>query len=312
MTEFVIKGEVEKRVWHQKSLRFNVMIQIAGADVQIQNLDIDFDIYKTNKSEANKSTITIWNLNDTTYQRIVEKTYAVDLYTWYGEDEPALTFRGYVDKDRTAKRNNIQGKINTAKDFLVSPIKQDIKGGFDIPTVIELTDGKLAYTDTKINKNYREPVSSTQIIKDCVEALGVGISKFSEDLPEKIYPNFKAVGKPHVILEQVARPLGIDFSIQNDLIQVISPDEKFAGEFAVLLNPSNSLRPERQGENEIVISTRLINFINPNDWVRCEFKEFEGTERVRQIRSTGNNYGTAGRTEITIGFDKVKKKSETL
>ena len=63
-------------------LKFNIMLQVAGADLSIQDLDIDFDVYKNNKSENNKSTITIWNLNDTTYQRLLEKTYAVDLYTW--------------------------------------------------------------------------------------------------------------------------------------------------------------------------------------------------------------------------------------
>ena len=45
-------------------LKFNIMLQVAGADLSIQDLDIDFDVYKNNKSENNKSTITIWILND--------------------------------------------------------------------------------------------------------------------------------------------------------------------------------------------------------------------------------------------------------
>ena len=107
-------------------------------------------------------------------------------------------------------------------------------------------------------------------------------------------------------MQQVCTPLGIKFSIQNDLIQVVSSSEKFDGEFAVLLNPSNSKRPERRSDNEISVSTRFIPFINPDDWVKFEFKEFEGIERVREVHSKGNNYGTAGETEITVGFDKPK------
>ena len=38
------------------------------------------------------------------------------------------------------------------------------------------------------------------------------------------------------------------------------------------------------------------------------FKEFTGTEQVRAVHSVGNNYGTAGTTDIIIGFDKEKKK----
>ena len=300
----------DRRIWKQSSLNFNVMLQVAGADIQIQDLDIDFDVYKNNKSEANKSKITIWNLNDTTYQRILEKTYAIDLYTWYGNDEPALLFRGYVDPEKTVKRNNIKGRINTARGFLESPIKQDVKGSFDIPTTIELIDGKIAYTNKKINKNYREKVSSTQIIKDCIEAMGIGTANFSENLPSTEYNTYKAVGSPHVIMQKICASLNIRFCIVNDLIQVIAPGESFNGEYAVLLNPENSMRPERLGENELAISTRFIPFINPNDWVQCKFIEFEGIERVRQVHHKGNNYGTAGETEIIIGFDKLTKKKK--
>lgn len=311
MSSNLIIGGITQNIWQQPSLKFNVMLRVAGADVQITDLDIDFDIFKTNKKDPNKSRITIWNLNDTTYQRILEKTYAVDLYTWYGDDEPSLIFRGYIEKPQTVKQNNAQGKINTAKGFLASTVKQDNRGGFDIPTVIELVDARVAYTEKVINKSYRTAVTSTQIIKDCIEAMGVGVARFSDNLPEKTYTNgYKAVGKPHVILNTVCKALNIRWNVQNDLIQIIAPDEKFDGTYAVLLNGDNSQRPSRSGDNEITIATRLLPFINPEDWVKCEFKDFEGTEQVRAVHSVGNNYGTAGSTEIIIGFDKEKQSKK--
>lgn len=299
MTNKIIQADISKNIWKQNSLQFNIMVQIAGADIQITDLNIDFDITKTNKAEANKSTITLWNLNETTYQRILEKTYAVDLYTWFGNDEPALIFRGYVDKNQTQKKSK-KGRKSKSKGFLEPAIKQDIRGGFDIPTVITLIDGGATYRNAKINKNYREKVTSTQIIKDCIEAMGLGVSRFSENLPSKEFSTYKAVGSPHVILQQICKPLGIKFSIQNDLIQVIAPDTNFKDEFAILLNPNNSQRPGRQGDNEFVISTRLIPFVNPNDWVNCDFTEILGVHRVSQVHSIGNNYGTAGSTEIMV------------
>lgn len=298
----------KKNIWQQPSLKFNIMLRIAGADVQITDLDIDFDIFKTNKKDPNKSTITIWNLNDTTYQRILEKAYAVDLYTWYGNDEPSLIFRGYVEKDQSVKQNTAQGKINTARGFLASTIKQDNRGGFDIPTIIELVDARVAYTETSINKKYPNSVTSTEILHDCIEAMAVGIAKFSEKLPEKTYPHYNAIGKPHVILDKICRALNIRWNVQNGLIQIIAPDEQFNGTYAVLLNPNNSQRPTRNGENEITISTRLLPFLNPEDWVQCEFKEFKGVEQIRAVHSVGNNYGTAGTTDVIIGFDKESKK----
>lgn len=304
----LIMGGVYQNLWKQPDLKLNCMLRVAGANVQITDLDIDFDIYKTNKKDPNKSTITIWNLNDITYQRILEKTYAVDLYIWYGDNEPTLAFRGYIEKNKTIQQGSPQGRINTAKGFLASAIKQDIKGGFDVPTTIELVDARVAYTGKTINKNYRSAVSSTQIINDCIEAMGVGIAKFSNNLPEKIYKSgFNAIGKPHVVLDKVCKSLNIRWNIANDLIQIIAPNEQFSGTYAVLLNPDNSERPAKNGENEISITTRLLPFINPDDWVKAEFKEFQGTEQVKIVHSTGNNYGTAGTTAVIIGFDKAKK-----
>lgn len=219
-------------------------------------------------------------------------------------------FRGYVDKEKTAKRNSPKGRINTARGFLESPIKQDVKGSFDIPTIIELEDGKLAYDSAKINKNYRQKVSSTQILRDCIDAMNIGIAKFSDKLPATEYNTYKAVGSPHVVMQKICKSLNIRFCIVNGLIQVIAPDEKFDGEFAILLNPENSMRPERLGENELAIPTRFIPFANPNDWAQCDFREFEGTERIRQVHHKINNYGTIGETEIIIGFDKLKKNEE--
>jgi hypothetical protein len=51
-----------------------------------------------------------------------------------------------------------------------------------------------------------------------------------------------------------------------------------------------------------------LPWLNPDDWVRCEFKEFQGTEQARIVHSVGNNYGTAGTTAVIIGFDKEKKE----
>lgn len=43
------------RVWKQSSLDFHIMLQIAGADVQIQDLDIDIDVYKIiNQRQTNQ------------------------------------------------------------------------------------------------------------------------------------------------------------------------------------------------------------------------------------------------------------------
>src|SRR5699024_3074539 len=127
-------------------------------------------------------------------------------YTSFGEDEPALLFRGYLEHGKVF-RGRQQNRV-------------------DISTFLTLKDGKKAFS-TYINQNYREKVSSTKLIQDCIAAIGIDLGCLSENLPQTQFDNYKAAGYPQSILEKICTPLGITFSVQNNLIQVIAPSEKF-------------------------------------------------------------------------------------
>ena len=265
----------------EKSLEFNLSIKTepeTGDIIEITGLDIDFDVMKTNTAENNKAAVVIWNLDDTSYQNLVEKESKVCLYAGYGEDEPSLVFRGYINK--IVKKND----GNTA----------------DIPVYMELADGKLSYTNAFMNKNYRDNVSSTVIIKDCINAMGLSTGSISSNIPERIYNGYKAIGPAHCVLQKVCLPLGVKFSIQNELVHVLSPGDEPIEETATELDIENSMRPRRIGQNEMVITTGFIPHINPNGTVKCNFSEFSGLRLVKRVHSFGNNYGKAIITEITV------------
>lgn len=266
---------------NNQSLKFNLKLTIAESETIIDKLDIDFKIFKNNKPEANSAYLNIWNLNDTVLQELVEKENLIDIYTSYGEDEPGLMFRGYVDLERT---------------FNGRPPER-----VDCATHITLKDGKNAF-EKFINKNYREKVSSTTMIQDCISAMGAGHGRLSENLPQIQFDNYKIYGYPQTELEKICKPLGINFSIQNNLIQVIAPDEKFEGTDTLIFNSENSAKIQKRGKDEIIIITSLTPALNPNDWIQCEFDEFKGTARVQEIYHHGNNYGQTCLTEITIGY----------
>lgn len=300
--------EPEYKVIKQKALDFHLRLDIAGANLVIEDLDIDVEYVKTRASEPNKSTVTIWNIADDTFKKLLD-TYAVDVYSWYGDDEPSLLFRGYIDPKRIVRMSAAAGRINTAKGFLASTVKQDNKGQFDIPTVIELIDSKVNYMASKINKTYFSEVNTTQLINDCIEAMGVGVGFISENLPVKTYKNgYKLIGKPHVILKTILDGLGAKFNVTNSFIYIQMPTDKNNGTYAVVLNPQNSMQPDQQNDDTIIISTRLIPFLNANDWVKLDFKELQGLEQAYEIRGKCNNYGTAGTTDVVI---KVPQEKET-
>ena len=269
----------------EKSLIYNLILKTEPLEdseniVEVNSLDIDFDIQKSDRAENNKARVVVWNLDETSYQTLVERDYAVCLYSGYGEDEPTLIFRGYIKS--IEKKND------------------GMPTSSDIPTVIELVDGKNACTNSFMNKNYRESVTSTAIIKDCVAAMGLSVGKFDDNIPQKNYYGYKAVGYPHVILQKICTALGIKFSIQNGLVHILSPNLPTDEDKAFVLNLSNSARPRRLGNDEIMIPAAFIPQIGINDSVKCEFSEFSGIARVGRIHAYGNNYGKAPVTEIFI------------
>ena len=294
----------------QNSLDFHLRLEIAGADLIIEDMDIDVEYIKTTDSNPNKSTVTIWNVAEDTFKRLM-KTTAMDIYCWYGDDEPAFLFRGYIAPQKIVKMNAVAGKINTARGFLASSVKQDNKGQFDIPTVIELVDSKLNYVAVKINKTYIQEVDTKILMNDCIEALGVGVGFISPNIPTKTYKTgYKLFGRPHVVLKTILDAVGAKFHITNGFIYVNMPSDKNNGTYAVVLDPSNSMQPDQQSENKVVISTRLIPFLNAGDWVKFNFKEIDSVERITEIRGKCNNYGTAGTSEIVVKIPIEKKKKK--
>ena len=95
---------------NEQSLDFNFILKTepeSGEVLEITGFDMDFDITKTNKAENNKAGVTIWNLDDTKYQSLVEKDSKICIYAGYGEEDPVLVFRGYINKITRKKSDNV-------------------------------------------------------------------------------------------------------------------------------------------------------------------------------------------------------------
>ena len=61
--------ESEIKVIKYNSLDFHLRLEIAGADLVIEDMDIDVEFIKTRAEEPNKSTVTIWNLSDDIFKK---------------------------------------------------------------------------------------------------------------------------------------------------------------------------------------------------------------------------------------------------
>lgn len=262
-------------------LNFDFIITTLEEDITIDNLDVEFDICKNNKLESNRAYLNIWNLSDVKYNTLMEKDVMLNISISFGGEDPTLLFCGKLDRARV-KRGRPWNRVDVANRFI-------------------LIDGADAFCKF-INKNYRELVNSTKIIQDCISLMGVGSGRISENLPIQQYESYKLLGYPQDVLEKICTPLGISFSIQNNLVDVISPFEVFQGGDVPTFNASNTLKLNNSGKDEVTITTGLTSLVNPNDWVECDYEDLKGVFQVNQVRHYGNNYGKVCLTEITVGY----------
>ena len=260
------------------SKTFNLEIRIPNSDIIINNIDMNFNIKKNNKPENNTAEIVLWNISDTNFYNLNSSS---ELEFYAGYDNLILAFKG-----------GVKSVYKKAVDC-------------DIAVVVELADGLSAYRDVKMNIDYRSNVSSVRIIRDCITAMGLKISKMSENLPQKTYSTYKAFGNPQTILERITKPLGIICSVQNGTVHLICENDNPETENLQVLDKTTSLPPDKSSDGTVEINSKFLPALNPNDYVECKFDGFEGVNRVEGVHSFGNNYGNAATTIVRLGWRKT-------
>lgn len=287
------------------SLEFKLKLEIAGADISIENLDIEFEIIKTNTSELNKSTITIYNVQQETYNILKNKTTAVRLWSKQGESEYSLLFEGYPtatvkhrkNTSRFTKKGKLKKNWHYKPDKYLEPNIQLVDTeNSDIQLVMDLLDSKTNYRNAIINKSYKGNTTSTKIINDCISLLGLPVSRISSKLRVKTFYNFIARGKVKDVLNQVTRAIGAKWSLQNGNIQILSNNETMSVK-ALILNSDNCQTPEFQDDKDVVFSTKLLPFVLPADWVSVDFSDVSGNMPIWKVEHKGSNFGS-GETRI--------------
>lgn len=277
-------------------------------------LDIDFEIERTIGEEPNKCTLTIWNLSESTFNQIANKSMAFYLYYARGENDWSLLFAG---SPYFSTQGNPIGGNNDARGFLK---RDDAVGGEnDIPTTIYLEEAVNQYENAIISKSYQGYVSSLKVIQDCANTMGLPYNISGEIGHISLY-NFVARGFASDILENVVSRLNTEFGFgkptvnyDNNVVNVFvehgdDKDKYFVNDYymrkyAYLFNESNSTRPEKeQHDKEEVFrfETQLLPDLSAGNYCKCEFSNLSGSRQIKKVISTGNNYGTEGKTEVYV------------
>lgn len=173
--------------------------QSGGKGILIKDLRFSFNIEKTSSETLNNSTVKIYNLNRDSRKLIETPNNIVILRAGYVQDSGAVQiFTGSVRRALTSRE------------------------GVDWVTDIELDDGLLAYRDSKVSISFPPATSGITVLSNVASRFALPVKTLPNDITNKQYPNgFSFVGRVRDAMSKVCEYLDLEWSIQNQEIQVI-------------------------------------------------------------------------------------------
>jgi hypothetical protein len=184
----------------------------------IKDLRISFSIEKTLTETLNTSTIRIYNLKPSNRKLVETPNNAVILKAGYKQDIGAVTiFVGIVRRSLT------------------------VREGVDWVTELELDDGLIAYRDSKFSTSFAPGSKAVDVLTQVAAKFGITVGKLPPAIAEKIYPDgFSFVGRARDAMSKVCAYLGLEWSIQNQTIQVLKKGG-YRERTAIVLSPQTGM-----------------------------------------------------------------------
>jgi len=212
-----------------------LLISTATNSVEITELRVAFNITKTLKADKNKMIIEIYNLSKETRSILEEKD--VQIIFQAGYDGLAETI--------------FVGDVSTAIHSRTAA---------DVITKVEVVDGGKAAKNAIISESFAPGTQVQQVVDKLVKSFALPIKEVPTDLNEQFANGISLVGLAKDSLGQIANSFNLDWSIQNNEIQVLRPTDTSIDE-EVLLTPDTGLLgiPEKVNSNV----TKLPN--DPNN-----------------------------------------------
>ena len=261
------------------------------------NLHIGFQIDKDTTKESNKAKLEIYNLSDATRKKIEVPDTEVEIYAGYEKAGGAiLAFKGSVTYGFTRD------------------------AGTDCITTLDLADGTKAMRDSYCSLSYAPGTSAKTIIQRCANEMSVPVV-YGDDVGElESYQNgYSYIGQADGALTEICNALGLSWSIQNNILNIIlaggtstnrglvfSPQSGLVGVPERIIQAeykSNKSNPKKTAKKKAKkekprkkagwkIQTLLVPSVNPADMVKVESKWITGWFRVEKVSHRGDYNGT--------------------
>ncbi|MGN6702933.1 MAG: phage protein [Burkholderiaceae bacterium] len=291
-----------------------------GSGKLITDLRFEFVIEKSASETLNSSTVRVYNMSPESRRLVETPNNALILKAGYKQDVGALTiFVGIVRRVLT------------------------VRDGVDWVTEMELDDGLIAYRDAKASLTFGPGAAGVDVLTAVANQFALPVRPLPADIPGKTYAaGFSFVGRIRECMTKVCDYLGLEWSIQNQEIQilrkggvvkdtaiVLSPDTGMIGSPELEAKTMTEAAAAKKGittnQAGVVVrgtkvlasgkeSTRLEiqgykiksllqPTIQPGGYVQVKSAGIDGQFfRVEKVTHRGDTGGREWETEITVRF----------
>lgn len=257
---------------------------------------MDFDVKKDTKEEPNVHTVKVFNLKPETMKQLSKPDQFCVLYAGYQHEDDAVLLAAGNIEETFIKR--------TEKDVIFN---------------IEFLDGWVAIRDTAVSLGYGGGISAKAIIKEIAKQMGLPLM-MNEKLPDRTWQHgFSFYGPAHQALHKVVKGTGLEWSIQDNTLQIIKEGGTTTRK-AVVFSPTSGMigsperikisskekksdkkeKGERQPRNGWRIKSLLTPMVNPGDKIKLEAKDVEGFFRVDTVKHSGSFSGGKWETLLEV------------
>lgn len=263
------------------------------ATILIKGLRISFSILKSTSLTTNSAVIRVWNLSQENRNLIKDFGDEVTLYAGYKEDGGSQVL--------------FVGDTTTVSHLYDLP---------EIVTILECGDGEKYVNQLRVTLSYGENVQARTIISGIASQMGLEFVEFASSNNIVYRQGFKYIGMGKDALEIVCDKLGLQWSIQNNQLQII-PINGTISEPIIQVNQATGMQgiPQRYTYRSLEqyrsierrntgykVNVALNPFILPGSKIdlASSHLDFRGPYRVETVRHEGDTYGVQWTSSLEV------------
>lgn len=255
---------------------------------------VAFDIKKTLPSTKNTMQLSIYNLNETSRNKLDKKDLTVILKAGY-DGMTELIFKGDVT------------------------LSTHVRTGNDIISKLNVVDGNVVLRDTKISESFGPGITVKQIFTTLADALGVPIKEIPAQISGQNANGFSMSGRVKDVIDSLSKSFGFDWSIQDGELQVTDQDST-TRDREVLLTPDTGLLgiPEKwvsddsklsDDDTAKILGVKVKSLLNPKlragGAVRVTSRFISGDYKIINVNHIGDTHENNWFSTIEAEFLKV-------